>query len=152
MSAHTTTMNPSRQPAVFVFIALLCISLAIQWLSGQVIGFGTASASVPGVGEVVLNPGHPLENHSEDEVHRVRRCLSNNGPTMVFKQFVQASTRFHLLCQEEDGEWLDMIVQKIKGKYTEITSFPVKDGTRDLSRVLEWLLRKGAEKISLPLP
>jgi len=84
---------------------------------------------------------HALDTHGS-EASRVRNCMRNNGPFMVFRE----GRRFHLLCREDDGTIADMIIERVNDVWEEITSFEPKQ-TSNLTRVKNWLERKGTTRV-----
>jgi len=108
---------------------------------------------VPGVGSIELNASHPFLAHSASDVNWVRGCLRDNGTYRVYREKSGSGFRWHLFCLDPlTGSFLDMVVEVINGKRTEITSFPVKDGTKVWAEVENWLIRKGATRWTSPMP
>lgn len=144
-----------RRPSVIPFLFLFAITAAV--LLFAVLSYvPTPEAPVlepPGMPEIELGT-HATASHAFASVARVRNCLNRQGPDMIFREKLDDHTvRFHLLCQEkQSGRWFDMIIQKVEGKYREITAFPVKEGTTEWQWVARWLYKKGATIFRGPLP
>lgn len=84
-----------------------------------------------------------MEQHGSDAL-AARDCLEKNGATKIYKE---PSGRLHQLCQDQDGNNYDQIIQKNSdGTYDEITAFkPDPNGEgNSWSAIVRWLARKSA--------
>jgi hypothetical protein len=95
--------------------------------------------------------------HAAWEINFVRKCFEDRGGALRIwrEEFLnlegKRNFRFHLICLAMDNiTFVDRIVQKINGKWEEITSFIPKDGT--LASLEKWLSRKIGKLWIDPLP
>lgn len=83
---------------------------------------------------------HALERHGNEAV-MVKQCLDQNGPLQIWQQ---PNGRVAKVCQLDNGQY-GILIEDANGN--NITAF-VKNKSRTLQQVMQYLRNKGAQLIS----
>ena len=121
-----------------VFLLVLIVAVAAVYL---------ATAEMPQIYSAEMPPvrlhKHAVERHP-GLAQRIRQCLNDNGPEMIFKD--NNTGRYFFLCQLNNGKWGFQISEKVNGAWEEITAYYKGNGS--LNELLDYFARNGITKVT----